>query len=88
MKVTGLNTFNFFLVITVTGMAPPALTNFCHLRISLRGSADVIVMPDLDDVAIRVVKIFGAFCQTLSAKRPLTSCDEIHILCKQSSCQR
>ena len=27
MKVTGLNTFNFFLVITVTGMAPPALTN-------------------------------------------------------------
>ena len=83
MKVTGLNTFNFFLVITVTGMAPSALTNELPLlRISLRGSANVIVVPDLDDVAIRVVEIFGTFCQTLSAERPLTSCDEIHILCK------
>jgi hypothetical protein len=45
-------------------------------------------MPDLDDIAIWVAEICGAFRQALRSERLLTSWHEIHVLSKQSSRER
>ena len=63
------------------------------MRLPLGASVDagpgrLVVMPDLDDVAIWVAEICGAFRQALGPVRVLTSWHEIYCLSNQSSCER
>ena len=63
------------------------------MRLPLGASVDaglgrLVVMPDLDDVAVWVAEICGAFRQVLGPERVLTSWHEIYCLSNQSSCER
>jgi len=55
---------------------------------ALAGLGKLVVVPDLDDVAIRVAKVCRTLSQALGSKRPLASWRELHSLRNQSSCER
>ncbi len=91
--VSGLSEFSIFdhLNDRFGGKLPVTMQTEMGLRSGAvvdGGLGDLVVMPDLDDVAIWVAKVLRAFGQTLGSERPFTFWREVYSPCNQSSGKR